>query len=575
MRLVQTSVLAAVLVAVGSTRAPRVAAAPASAPPNILFIMADDHAAQAISAYGSRLIETPHIDRIAREGARFDRAFVTNSICAPSRAVMLTGKYSHKNGLRDNRDEFDGGQVTFPKLLQKAGYQTAMIGKWHLKTDPTGFDYWKILIDQGEYYRPVFVENGKQVEEPGYVTDLITKSVLDFLDQRDRSRPFAVLYHHKAPHRNWMPSPKHLDLYSGRDLPLPETFWDDYAGRPAAAAADMRVADMYLSQDMKLQEDVYGEETGTGGQAGYPAGESWKRSYARMSAEERAAWDAHYGPIGEEFRKNRPTGRALAEWKYQRYIKDYLACIASVDENVGRVLDYLDENGLAENTLVVYTSDQGFYLGEHGWYDKRLMYEESLSTPLLVRDPRAARRGRVSNDLVLNLDFAPTFLDYAGVDVPTDMQGRSLRALLEGQAPDDWRTSLYYRYYEFPHGWHDVRPHYGVRTRRHKLIRFGGDMDVWELFDLEKDPHERRNLYTDPTYAGVRQELHDRLDALRRELGDEAGFEDDGPGGVAVGAGAGWFGRLRRPSGFLSSHVVDTDPARVLTSTCSKRARPQ
>jgi len=492
--------------------------------PNILFIMADDHGAQAISAYGSRLIETPNIDRVAREGVRFDRAFVTNSICAPSRAVLLTGKYSHRNGLRDNRDEFDGSQLTFPKLLQKAGYQTAMIGKWHLKTDPTGFDYWKILIDQGEYYRPEFIENGKKVEEPGYVTDLITDSVLGFLETRDRSRPFAILYHHKAPHRNWMPDPKHLGLYDRRDLPLPETFWDDYAGRPAAAAADMRVAGMYLSMDMKLMEDVYGEETGTGGQKTFPAGEVWKREYARMEPEEKAAWDAHYGPMNEWYAKNRPTGRALAEWKYQRYIKDYLSCIASVDENVGRVLDYLDRNGLAENTLVVYTSDQGFYLGEHGWYDKRFMYEESLGTPLLVRYPAGAAAGRASAELVLNLDFAPTFLDLAGVEIPADMQGRSLRPLLEGKPAPDWRTAFYYRYYEWPHGWHEVRPHYGVRTLTHKLIHFGGDMDEWELYDLVKDPHELRNAWADPAYAEVRRDLERRLSDLQEELGDDPGY---------------------------------------------------
>jgi arylsulfatase A-like enzyme len=523
--LVATGLVAAVVTATTQFATARTAATPAAARPNILFIMADDHAFQAISAYGSRLVATPNIDRIARAGIRFDDAFVTNSICAPSRAVILTGEYSHRNGLRDNRDEFDGSQVTFPRLLQKAGYQTAMIGKWHLKTDPTGFDYWKILVDQGEYYRPEFVENGAHVEEPGYVTDLITDSVLAWLEKRDQTRPFAVMYHHKAPHRNWMPSPKYLDLYDGRDLPMPETFWDDYAGRPAAAAADMRVAAMYLSQDMKLQEDVYGEETGTGGQAGYDAGEAWKRSYARMTPEEKAAWDAHYGPIGEWYRKNRPTGRALTEWKYQRYIKDYLACIASVDENVGRVLDYLDRAGLAGNTIVVYTSDQGFYLGEHGWYDKRFMYEESLRTPLLVRYPGAVAAGRVSTDLVLNLDFAPTFLDFAGVPVPAEMQGRSLRPLLEGQTPGDWRTAFYYRYYEFPHGWHDVRPHYGVRTATRKLIHFGADLDHWELFDLQKDPHELHDVYGDPAYAKDRTDLHRRLDALRRDLGDETGFE--------------------------------------------------
>jgi arylsulfatase A-like enzyme len=500
--------------------------APAVSHPNILFIMSDDHGAQAISAYGSDLIQTPNIDRIAREGIRFTHSFVTNSLCAPSRAVLLTGKYSHRNGLRDNRDEFDGSQVTFPKLLRKAGYQTAIVGKWHLKTAPTGFDEWKVLVDQGEYYSPEFIESGRRVVHGGYVTDIITDFALDFLEHRDRTRPFLLLYHHKAPHRNWMPAVRHLGLYDERQLPVPETFWDDYAGRPAAAAADMRVAGMFLSMDMKLPKDAYGKETGTGGaraQPGFDAEQAWYGSYARLSPEERQAWDAHYGPIAEAFRKTPPTGRALTEWKYQRYMKDYLRCIAAVDEGVGRVLDYLDQSGLAENTIVVYTSDQGFYLGEHGWFDKRFMYEESMGMPLVVRYPARIPAGRVQDALALNLDFAPTFLDYAGVEIPKDMQGRSLRPLLEGRAPDDWRKAVYYRYYEWPHGWHDVRPHYGVRTTRYKLIHFTGDMDDWELYDLEKDPHELHNVYGQPAMAMAQTDLHQKLDDLRRELGDTGG----------------------------------------------------
>jgi len=497
--------------------------APPTPRPHILFVMSDDHAEQAISAYGGELIQTPHIDRLAREGIRFENSFVTNSICAPSRAVLLTGKYSHLNRLRDNRDEFDGTQLTFPKLLQRAGYQTAVVGKWHLKTDPTGFDHWKILVGQGDYYSPVFVDNGERAQHEGYVTDLITDFALDFLEQRDRSKPFCLLYHHKAPHRNWMPDVKHLDMYAGRDLPLPETFHDDYAGRPAAAAQDMRVADMFLSLDMKLHEEFYGEETGSGGNARYDPTQSWKRSYGLMTAEQRAAWDAHYGPINEAFRRARPEGEALAEWKYQRYIKDYLRCVASVDQNLGRVLDYLDQNGLTESTIVIYTSDQGFYLGEHGWYDKRFMYEESLSMPLVMRYPAGIAPGVVSDALALNLDFAPTILDYAGLDVPEEMQGRSLRALADGGRPPEWRRAVYYHYYEFPHGWHDVRPHYGVRTERHKLIRFYGDMDVWELYDLEQDPHELNNVHGTEAYRGVREELHRQLETLQRELGDEVG----------------------------------------------------
>jgi arylsulfatase A-like enzyme len=499
------------------------AAAGARTPPNIVFMMSDDHAEQAISAYGGTLVRTPQIDRIAREGVLFRNAFVTNSICAPSRAVFLTGKYSHLNGLRDNRDEFDGTQVTFPKLLRKAGYQTAIVGKWHLKTAPTGFDYWKILKGQGEYYSPVFLDNGEEVRHDGYVTDLITDFAIEYLEGRDRSRPFLLVYNHKAPHRNWMPAVRHLGMYTDRDLPLPETFWDDYQGRPAAGLQDMRVADMYLSMDMKLQEDVYGEETGTGGQKAFDAGSAWKASYARMTPAERAAWDAHYGPINEAFRRDRPAGRALAEWKYQRYMKDYLRCVAAVDENVGRMLDYLDASGLADNTLVVYTSDQGFYLGEHGWYDKRFMYEESQAMPLILRYPSEVASGRVSDALVLNLDFAPTLLDYAGVAVPEDMQGRSLRALLDGPPPADWRDAVYYHYYEFPHGWHDVRTHFGLRTDRYKLIRFYGDLDLWELYDLATDPRELHNLHGQPGYEGVQDELHRRLEALRAEFGDTTG----------------------------------------------------
>ena len=438
--------------------------------PNILFIMSDDHAEAAISAYGSELIETPNIDRIAREGVLFRNSFVTNSICAPSRAVLLTGKYSHENGLRDNRDTFDGSQMTFPKLLQEAGYETAIVGKWHLKSQPTGFDDWRILIGQGQYYNPVFLENGVEVAHTGYVTDLITDFALDFMTGRDTSKPFALLYHHKAPHRNWMPSLKHLEMYQDRDLPVPETFYDDYAGRPAAAGQDMRIADMWLSVDMKLHEESYGDETGTGGNAEFDPTQSWKDTYARLTDEQRTRWDAHYGPINDAFRESPPEGRELAEWKYQRYMKDYLRCVASVDDNIGRVLDYLDDAGLTDNTIVIYTSDQGFYLGEHGWYDKRFMYEESLSMPLVMRYPGEIEAGRVAEDLVLNLDFAPTLLDYAGVDVPSAMQGRSLRNLARGTRDSVLRDAFYYHYYEFPHGWHRVQKHYGVRTDRHKLI---------------------------------------------------------------------------------------------------------
>jgi len=494
-------------------------AAETAPPPNIVFIMSDDHAERAISAYGSDLIETPNIDRIARDGIRFANSFVTNSICAPSRAVLLTGKYSHLNGLRDNRDTFDGGQVTFPKLLQRAGYETAIIGKWHLKSEPTGFDEWKILVDQGHYYNPVFLDNGVEVQLEGYVTDLITELALEYLENRDESKPFALLYQHKAPHRNWMPAPRHF-ADEQRELPLPETFWDDYAGRPAAAGQDMRIADMWLSLDLKLQQGHYGRENGTGGSETYDPTEGWEDDYGRMTEEQRAAWDAHYDPIGEAFREAPPTGKALAEWKYQRYMQDYLGSVAAVDDGVGRLLDYLEENDLGENTVVVYTSDQGFYLGEHGWYDKRFMYEESLRTPLVIRYPAEISPGQVNDDLVLNLDMMPTLLDLAGVKIPPEMQGRSLRPLMTASPRPEWRDAIYYRYYEFPHGWHKVRPHYGVRTDRYKLIHFGGDMDVWELFDLQTDPNELKNVYGQDEYVTIQNQLHNRLNELQRELED-------------------------------------------------------
>ena len=487
--------------------------------PNILFIMADDHAERAISAYGSDLIDTPNIDRIANEGIRFANSFVTNSICAPSRAVLLTGKYSHLNGLRDNRDTFDGSQVTLPKLMQSAGYETAIIGKWHLKSEPTGFDEWKILVGQGHYYNPVFIDNGDERQVEGYVTDLITDMALDYLDNRDASKPFLLFYQHKAPHRNWMPHPRHFAQVN-RTYPLPDTFWDDYEGRPAAAGQDMRVADMWFSLDLKLHETDYGNETGTGGNDRFDPTNGWAGDYGRMTDEQEAAWNAHYEPIGEAYRDNPPTGRELAEWKYQRYMQDYLGSVAAIDDGVGRLLDYLEENDLVDNTVVVYTSDQGFYLGEHGWYDKRFMYEESLRTPLVVRYPAEFDAAQVSDELVLNLDMTPTLLDIAGAEIPADMQGQSLRPLMNGKTQAEWRDAIYYRYYEFPHGWHKVRPHYGVRTDRYKLIHFEGDMDLWELYDLETDPNELNNLYGRDEYSDVQDALHARLVELQRELGD-------------------------------------------------------
>jgi arylsulfatase A-like enzyme len=366
----------------------------------------------------------------------------------------------------------------------------------------------------------VFSDNGVEVEHPGYVTDLITDFALEFLETRDTGKPFCLLYQHSAPHRNWMPSPKHLDLFADREFALPPTFRDDYKGRPAAREADMRIADMYLSLDMKLQEGSYEQETGTGGDPEFDPEPAWRDAYARMSAEEKAAWDARYEPINRAFADNPPEGDGLTEWKFQRYLEDYLRCVASIDDNLGRLLDRLDELGLSDNTIVIYTSDQGFFLGEHGWYDKRFMYEESMRTPLIIRFPNEITAGQVADALVVNLDTAPTILDFAGVPVPPHMQGRSLRPLTLGQTPHDWRHGVYYHYYEYPHGWHRVHPHYGVRTDRYKLIHFYGELDVWELYDLEKDPHELTNVYGDAEYSNITHTLLEQLRTLQREFGD-------------------------------------------------------
>lgn len=485
-------------------------------PPNIIFIMTDDHAINAISAYGSKLISTPNIDRIAGEGILFRNSFVTNSICAPSRAVLLTGKYSHLNGLRDNRDPFDGSQLTFPKLMQEAGYQTAIVGKWHLKTEPTGFDYYNILRGQGYYYNPIMISGGDTTTHTGYATDIITDFALDYLDKRNPDNPFLLLYHHKAPHREWSPNIKHLPLFK-EDLPLPETFYDDYETRSAAARdADMRIDDMFLSLDMKLPEEYYEKETGTGGagvvQENMP--NSWKSMLARMTPEQLNAWNNYYDSVGQAFQEANLTGNELLEWKYQRYIKDYLKCIVSVDENIGRLFQYLEENDLIDNTVIVYTSDQGFYLGEHGWFDKRFMYEESLRMPLLVRYPAEIDAGSVSEKMALNLDFAPTLLDYAGINIPEEMQGKSLRPIMRGDDVGDWRESMYYHYYEYPHGWHEVKKHYGIRTAKYKLIHYYDDIDAWELYDLEEDPNELNNLIDEEDKAQIIDELKQHLNEL-------------------------------------------------------------
>jgi arylsulfatase A-like enzyme len=466
--------------------------------PNIVLIFSDDHAYQAISAYGDerRLIETPAIDRIGREGVRFERCLVPNSICGPSRATVLTGKYSHLNGFYNNStSRFDGGQTTFPKLLQAGGYQTALVGKWHLVSDPTGFDHWEILPGQGDYYNPRMIRNGERLKRSGYVTDIITDLSLEWLRGRDRERPFLLMCQHKAPHRNWQPALRHLGHDGDRNYPVPETLFDDYAGRGLAERdQDMTIARTMTEADLKLVAP------------------------GELTAEQRAAWDAYYGPRNAAFGAAGLEGDALLRWKYNRYMHDYLGCLKSVDESVGRILDYLDEAGIAGETLVVYASDQGFYLGEHGWFDKRWIFEESLRTPLLARWPGAARGGQARREIVSLLDLAETFLDAAGVSIPAEMQGRSLVPLLRGEDVADWRKSFYYQYFEYPEP-HHVRPHHGVVTARYKLVKFdAADCDGWELFDLKADPRELTDVYHDMRYSEVVKELKVELARLRREL---------------------------------------------------------
>lgn len=481
----------------GAVQAVAAPGEPAAKRPNILFIMADDHAYQAISAYGSNRNQTPNIDRIAKEGMRFDRCFVTNSICGPSRAVILTGKYSHLNGFATNNDRFNGEQQHVAKLLQGAGYQTAVVGKWHLVSNPTGFDYWHILQGQGPYYNPAMLTPNGVVKHEGYTTDIITDRALEWLEkQRDPSKPFYLMYQHKAPHRQWQPAPRHLDKYKDVKIPEPATLFDNYEGRTAPARENQMSIAKHLSQDdLKLTT---------------PNG---------LTPEQKAVFTKAYEAENKALQEANLTGDDRTRWNYQRYAKDYLRCIDAVDENVGRILDYLDKSGLAENTIVIYTSDQGWYLGEHGWYDKRWMYEESFRTPLLVRWPGKTKPGSVSDKMVMNLDFAETFLDAAGVAIPADMQGKSIAPILAGQNPADWRKAVYYHYYEFPQP-HHVHPHFGIRTDRYKLIHFY-TINEWELFDLEKDPNELSSKYMDPAYESVVTDLKMQLEELRKAYKDD------------------------------------------------------
>lgn len=474
--------------------------------PNMVLILSDDHAFQAIGAYGQQLVQTPNIDRIADEGVRFDGAYVTNSICGPSRATLLTGKYSHKNGFKDNETStFDHGQGLFVKGLQEVGYQTAWIGKQHLGNSPQGFDYYSILPGQGAYYNPDFINTGGEREHvEGYVTNIITDKAEAWLDSRDPDEPFCLIIGHKATHRVWLPDTADFGRYDGIDFPLPETFYDDYGGRKAAAAQEMSIAkDLQMGYDLKMES---------------VADASRRGAIERMNTEQRQKFDAYYQPIFADISAQNLSGHELAEWKYQRYMRDYLSTAASMDRNIGRILDYLDANGLAENTLVIYLSDQGFYLGEHGWFDKRFMYEESFRTPMVARLPGTITPGSVAEGFVLNTDIAPTLLQLAGAAIPSDMQGSSILPLFSN--PDTTiRDAIYYHYYE--NGEHAVSPHFGVRNDRYKLIRFYKRVDAWELFDLKEDPREMHNLYGKQGYDDITAAMKSLL------LSQIGKFEDD------------------------------------------------
>lgn len=489
-------------------------------PYNIVYIMTDDHTAQMMSCYDTRYAKTPNLDRIAADGVRFTNSFVANSLSGPSRACMLTGKHSCANKFYDNSTcVFDSAQQTFPKLLRKAGYETAIIGKWHLESLPTGFDHWEIVPGQGNYYNPDFITmENDTIRKKGYLTNLITDMSIDWMEnQRDKNKPFCLLIHHKAIHRNWLPEIKNLPLYEDQTFPLPETFYDDYEGRPAAAAQEMSILkDMDLAYDLKLLKD--GKES--------RLKKSYENMLKRMDPEERKQFEDFYKPITEEFYKQNLKGKDLAEWKFQRYIRDYLKVVKSLDDNVGRVLDYLEEKGMMDNTLVVYTSDQGFYMGEHGWFDKRFMYEESMHTPLVMHLPKGLNAKGDITEMVQNIDYGPTFLELAGVEVPEDMHGVSLLPLLKGEHPADWRKALYYHFYEYP-AEHMVKRHYGVRNDRYKLIHFYNDIDHWELYDLENDPNELHNLYGEATYEPVVAEMKQQMLQLQEQYNDPVRFSPE------------------------------------------------
>ncbi len=463
--------------------------------PNIVLIISDDHAYQTISAYDSKLMNTPNIDRLAKEGARFDGAYVTNSICGPSRAVILTGKYSHKNGFKDNENSrFDGSQNTFIKELTKNGYNTAWIGKWHLESLPQGFSYYNILQGQGWYYNSTFIseKEGKHIEK-GYVANVVEDDAEKWLDQRDPNKPFCLVIGHKNTHRVWIPDTPDLGAFDGQDFPIPASFYDDYKGRKAAQIQDMSIdKTMQLGYDLKMWASK--------------AEEAKDGSVRRMDSAQRAAFDTYYDGVRKDFLERKLSGKELVEWKYQRYLKDYLATAKSLDRNIGRTLDYLDKHNLSDNTIVIYMSDQGFYMGEHGWFDKRFMYEESFRTPMLMRYPGVIKPGTVAKDFVMNLDIGPTLLAAAGLTVPSDMQGKSILPVFDNKFK---RDAMYYHYYE--KGEHNVSPHFGIRTKRYKLIRFYAKVNTWELYDLEQDPQELHNIYNETKSQKIVKQLKKKL----------------------------------------------------------------
>lgn len=474
--------------------------------PNIIFIMSDDHAAKAISCYDGSINNTPNIDRIAQNGVRFSNCFCTNAVSGPSRATILSGQLSHRNGMINNEVVFDSSQLTLPKVLRSNGYQTAIFGKWHLKSNPSGFDFWKITPGQGEYFNPDFIVNGEKVNEKGYITDIITDNAIEWIKQRDQSKAFFIMIHNKAPHRPWLPKFENITLYDTANISLPENFFDDYLNRADAAKSQK----MSVYKDLQTNSDLKIPDT-------LALRESYFTDAVRLSINDRKIWDSIYYQRNKTFLENPPQGKELAIWKYRRYLNDYLATIKTVDDNVGKVLDYLKANGLEDNTIVIYTSDQGFFLGEHGWFDKRFMYDESYRMPLLIQYPAKIKGNTTNNQMLMNLDFAPTLLEWAGVQKPQIMQGQSFASNIDKNV--SIRKATYYHYYEYP-GEHHVKRHYGIRTEKYKLIHYYFDIDQWELFDLEKDPHEMVNVYNSPEYKEIQEDIAAELNKMRIEFGD-------------------------------------------------------